>query len=78
MPGGRVLRFKIKELIARREFDEGHRITLIDIAEATGIHRMTLSKIVNHKGYSTGTDKLDSLCKYFGCRIEELVEYLPD
>lgn len=73
-----MLRFKIKELIAKKEFEEGRRITLIEIAEVTGIHRMTLSKMLNHKGCSTGTDKLDSLCKYFGCRIEELVEYLPE
>jgi len=58
--------------------EESRRITVQEVAEATGVNRMTLSKILNHKGYSTGTDILDRLCTYFGCRIEELVEYVPD
>ena len=39
---------------------------------------MTLSKILNHKGHSTGTDTLDKLCAYFECRIEDLVEYVSE
>jgi len=73
-----MLRFKIKELLAKKEFDEGRRITLTEVAESAGIHRMTLSKIVNQKGYSTVTDNIDSLCNYFQCKIEDLVEYIPD
>ena len=48
------------------------------MAKATGINRMTLSKMVNHRGYNTQSENLDRLCRYFGCRIEELVEYVPD
>ncbi|HEB57405.1 MAG TPA: XRE family transcriptional regulator [Gammaproteobacteria bacterium] len=73
-----MLRFKIKEMIARKEFDEGRRITLGEVAEAAGIHRMTLSKLINQKGYNAGTDTLDRLCGYFQCKIEKLVEHIPD
>ena len=73
-----MLRFKIKELLAKKEFDEGRRITLAEVAEAAGMNRMTLSKIINQKGYSTVTDNLDNLCVYFGCRIEELVEHVSN
>ena len=59
-----MLRFKTKELIARKEFDEGRRITIAEVAEAAGIHRMTLSKLINQKGYNAGTDTLDRLCGY--------------
>ena len=45
---------------------------------ADGINRSTLSKILNLKGYSTGTDVLDKLCAYFGRRIEDLVEYVAE
>jgi len=72
-----MLRFKIKEMIARKEFDEGRRITIAEVAEAAGIHRMTLSKLINQKGYNAGTDTLDRLCSYFQCKIEELVEHIP-
>lgn len=73
-----MLRFHLKELIAEKEFQENRRITLIEIADETGINRMTLSKIINHRGYSTVTDTIDKLCAYFGCRVEQLVTYIPD
>lgn len=73
-----MLRFKIKEMIAKKEFDEGRRITIAEVAEAAGIHRMTLSKLINQKGYNTGTDNIDQLCEYFQCAIEELIEYVPN
>lgn len=72
-----MLRFKLKEVIARREFALGRRITIGEVAQATGIHRMTLSRMINQRGYNTGTDNLDRLCAYFKCGIADLVEYVP-
>lgn len=72
-----MLRFKIKEMIAKKEFAEERRITIGEVAEAAGIHRMTLSKMINQKGYNTGTENLDQLCAYFECQIGDLVEYVP-
>ena len=71
-----MIRFKLAEQIEKKQFRESRRITIQEVAEATGINRMTLSKILNHKGYSTGTDTLDRLCLYFDCRIEDLVEHV--
>jgi putative transcriptional regulator len=73
-----MIRFKLGEMIEKRQFSEGRRITINEIATATGLNRMTLSKILNQKGYGTGTDTIDKLCSYFGCRVEELMEHLPD
>ena len=73
-----MLRFRLKELIAEKEFLEGRVITMVEIANDTGIHRMTLSKLANHRGYNPTADVLDRLCGYFNCRIEQLVEHLPD
>lgn len=73
-----MIRFKLAEQIEKKQFQESRRITVQDVAEAAGVNRMTLSKILNHKGYSTGTDILDRLCIYFDCRVEELVEHVPD
>lgn len=71
-----MLRFKIKELIGKKEFAEGRRVTIGEIAEATGIHRMTISKMINQRGYNTGTENLDRLCAYFQCSIGDLVEHV--
>ena len=73
-----MIRYRIQELIAEKQFREGRRVTLMELAEATGISRVTLSKMVNQRGYSTLTDHLDRLCRYFHCRLEQLAEYVPD
>lgn len=73
-----MIRFRVKELMAEKEFKEGRRITIAEVAEACGINRMTLSKIAGQRGYSTVTDNLDRLCRYFGCEISDLVMYIPD
>ncbi|MGM0823014.1 MAG: helix-turn-helix domain-containing protein [Pseudomonadota bacterium] len=73
-----MIRFKIKELIAKKEFAEDRRITIGEVAKAAGIHRMTLSKMINQRGYNTSTENLGRLCAYFDCRVEELVEYVPE
>ena len=73
-----MIRFRLKELLADKGFRERRVVTITEVADATGINRMTLSKIANHAGYSTVTDNLDKLCAYFGCRLEQLAEHVPD
>ena len=73
-----MLRFKLAERIADKEFQERRRITVLEISEATGINRMTISKLMNKHGANVQTDNLDRLCVYFGCRIEDLVEHVPE
>ncbi|MBX3701915.1 MULTISPECIES: helix-turn-helix transcriptional regulator [Pseudomonadota] len=73
-----MLRFKLSERIADKQFKERRRITALEISEATGINRMTLSKLMNKHGANVQTDNLDRLCTYFGCRIEDLVEHVAD
>lgn len=73
-----MIRFKLGEMIEKKQFAEGRRVTVNEIATSTGLNRMTLSKILNLKGYGTGTDTIDRLCEYFGCEVQELMEHLPE
>lgn len=73
-----MLRFRLKELIADLEFKEGRVITMQEIADGSGVHRITLSKLANKRGYNVTSDVLDRLCAYFNCKIDQLVEYIPD
>jgi len=73
-----MLRYKLRERIADKEFRERRRITIQEVAESTGITRNTLSRMLNQHGVSVRTENLDRLCAYFGCRIEELVEYIAE
>lgn len=69
-----MIRFKLKELIAKKSFTEDRRVTLDEVSAQTGISRNTLSRIANTRGYSTSTDAVDRLCAYFDCDINEFME----
>ena len=73
-----MIRYRIQELLAEKQFRDGRRVTLMELSKATGISRVTLSKMINQRGYSTLTDHLNRLCRYFNCRLEDLAEYVPD
>jgi putative transcriptional regulator len=73
-----MIRFRIRELIAELAFHRGTRVTMDEVAQATGIHRATLSKIASSRGTNTTTDNLDRLCAYFGCTWADLAVYIPD
>lgn len=73
-----MIRFRLQELLADKQFLEGHRVTITELAKATGINRVTLSKMVNQRGYNTVTDNLDRLCRYFKCSLAQLAEYVQD
>lgn len=73
-----MIRFRLKEVMADYEFKNNRNLTLAELAQATGIARGTLSKIANEKGASVLTSNIDQLCGFFGCRVEDLMSYLPD
>lgn len=73
-----MIRFRLKELIAEREFQQGRVITLAEVSKETGIHRATLSKISNERGYNTGSENIDRLCNYFGCDVSDIMEHIAD
>lgn len=73
-----MIRFRLSELLADKVFRLGIRLDWKDVAEATGIHRTTLSRMLNTRGYNASTSNLDSLCRYFECELGELAVYVPD
>ena len=73
-----MIRFKLGEMMEKMQFAQGRRVSVSEVATATGLNRMTLSKILNQKGYGTGTDTIDRLCNFFGCKVEDLMEHLTD
>lgn len=73
-----MIRFRLKELMADKGFRDGRLITMLEVAQATGINRGVLSKIANERGCNTGTDNLNALCAYFGCKLEDIAQYESD
>ncbi len=63
--------------MADKGFRENRVVTLVEISEATGVHKVTLSRLANNK-IGTGTEALNKLCNYFQCPIGDIVENIPD
>lgn len=72
-----MIRFRLKELMANWEYQNGEKLTLEKLADEVAIHRVTLSKIANIRGYSTTTDNIDKVCEFFGCQVGDLMEHVP-
>lgn len=73
-----MIRFRLPELLADKAFREKRRLDWKEVAEATGIHRSTLSRMLNTPGYNATTDNLDRLCAFFGCQVGDVVVYVPE
>jgi putative transcriptional regulator len=73
-----VIRFKLNELLSAKAFREGRRIEWQEVAERAGIHRTTISRMLNTRGYNASMSNLDALCRYFECQVGDLAEYVPD
>lgn len=73
-----MIRFRLAEVMADYCFRHGKRVDWKDVAEATGVHRSTLSKMLNVRGYNASIESVDRLCTFFQCPVEKLLVHLPD
>lgn len=73
-----MIRFRLPELIADRAFKERRAITMTEVAEGSGVHRATLSKMSHQPGTNVGTDIIDKLCRYFGCQPGDVLVYVDE
>lgn len=72
-----MIYLQISELIEAKKAQWGRHVTLTEVADHTGISRMTLFRMMKNQGYNTVTDHLDKLCEFFECEIHELVKFVP-
>lgn len=73
-----MIRMNLAKLHADRCFAQGRKIEWREVAEQSEIHRVTLSKMVNQRGYNATVANVDRLCRYFNCKVEDLLTYIPD
>ena len=73
-----VIRFRLRQAISQWEYREQRRLTLTELGEATGIVRTSLSRMTGPKPFNSTTNNVDALCKFFGCTVADLLEYVPD
>ena len=73
-----MITLQIQDLIFKKQVAWRRKVTLVEIAEATGISRMTLHRMIKDNSYNASLEHLDKLCAYFQCEIAELVCFRPD
>lgn len=52
------------------------RLSQRELSQITGIRQPTISAYCNDTFVMIPKEHLDILCKYFNCRIEDLIEYI--
>lgn len=67
-----MITFKLDDLIWQ------HRKTAEEVRIATGISAATLSNIRNNKNINISITTLDKLCRYFDCKVGDILEYIKD
>ena len=73
-----MIRLRLPELLADASFRRGRRVELLEVAQATGIHRTTLSKMVTLRGYNATLSNIDALSKFFDYGVGGIATYVPD
>ncbi len=68
----------LQAMIFAKQVEWKRHITLKEIAEATGISRMTLHRMVKNPAYNACTEHLGKLCGYFSCDISALIRWQPE
>lgn len=60
---------KLHDLVRKK------KIKGYELASATGLSAVTISKIMKGENVNIRLTTVDKLCKYFDCAIEDLLEY---
>ena len=74
----------IVSLVRQRKFEkeerEGRKLTYEVLESETGLAPTTLARLLKHGERVDRIDgkTLDVLCRYFGCNVGELLNYVPE
>jgi putative transcriptional regulator len=51
------------------------KLKIADVAREIGVHRNTVTLLYYEKAQRIDFEVLDKLCKYFNCKVEDILEY---
>jgi putative transcriptional regulator len=68
--------FKLR--LAERELEEDRKIPLEEVSSATGVSVNSLSGYRANRVQRFDGWVLGALCRYFNCKLEDLLIYMPD
>lgn len=55
-----------------------HRTKAKIVAKETGLSESTISNLKNNNTTRYDASTLNLLCKYFNCKVSDILEYIPD
>lgn len=53
------------------------KLKVADLARETGLSRKAITLLYKETGTRVEFETLDALCKFLGCKIGDLLEYVP-
>ncbi len=51
------------------------KVKIADVSRAIDVHRNTIALLYYEKAKRIDLDVLDKLCRYFNCRVEDILEF---
>ena len=67
-----MIRVNLDVIMAKRHMSSG------ELSDRLGISPANLSILKNNKGKAVRFSTLDALCKILDCRVEDILEYIPE
>lgn len=67
-----MIKVKVSDLMGKK------KMTITKLIEISGLSRPTISALYHEKVSRADFDTLEKLCKAFNCKLEDLIEYIPD
>jgi putative transcriptional regulator len=54
------------------------RLKVVDVAREIGVHRNSITLLYNETANRVDLSTINALCKFFDCKIEDLLEFVDD
>jgi putative transcriptional regulator len=67
-----MIKIKVSDMLGK------HKMTRKQLAQLTGIRPNTIGALYNETVQRIDIESLNKICKVFNCKIDEIIEYVPD
>lgn len=75
-----MLHYRLEKLMRQWEHEHGEEhgeLTYRRLGELTGIGYPNLQRMATGKTSRADHNTIETICKFFECKVEELIEFIP-
>ena len=73
-----IIKSRLRLLMAKKSMELGRTLTQRELAKETGLSIPTIARWVSGDLERVEADTLGALIEYFGCRLEDLLDFEPN